>query len=177
MTEQDEFEGFDLITANENAVRHNGDQATPAAAGSDTRYVLRLSRVASGARTWTVGASMGEAADEGQVAARLLSIDAAIEARVRGQIPRQHPAGTDGGEVNLTSQLARTLILTSLTSAGEWVPTSDLLESTKLARTTLVYHLNRLVSAGLVEKRQGKGASDVSTYRLVPKAAELKAVK
>lgn len=160
--------------------------------------VVRISRTASGARTWTVGVTAplagGVSADgDAALITRLLAVDDAIMAANEGQPitpPSEHIEST------LTEQLRRSLVLgvlrkrtsTAVETAGSgmqtWMTSAEIVAAVGGSRGRIVADLQALVRADLVEYKPGGGRLHPSLYRLIvagtpvvkrPKLAAVKA--
>lgn len=163
--------------------------------GEAAPFVIRLSRTASGARTYTVGASLGQmradgnAAQDAAVVARLFALEALVVARMeqpakRGKAPR--------GE-SVASQLRKSLVVEVLRKAAArdvrpprspnhlranegWAMTPAIVEALgpDAHRSQVIEDLKALVAAGVVEYQRGKGGNYPSKYRLAPEKGAAK---
>jgi hypothetical protein len=164
---------IDTLTEGENPVRDAGGASVPT-------LVVRISHTASGARTWTIGATAPlTPGGQGELLARLLAVDDAMTALNEGQSAGQLVSAGDG-DPTLTEQLRRSLIVSALRQATIWHPedgedkpqgwlrSADIVAAVGGSRARIVADLQALVRAGVIEYRAGGGRSRPSTYRLAP---------
>jgi hypothetical protein len=135
----------------------------------EPRYVVRLSRTTTGARTYTVGVSLN-GADIADAVTDLFRLERAVINEIDG--PRKSARQSGNG---VAAQLRRSLIVEALrrsqkVSDGAWMTTAVMLAviEPKMRRPQLVADLSALVNAGVVEVEQSKGRTP-SRYRLARK--------
>lgn len=169
---------IDTLIEGENIVRDAGGATVPT-------LVVRISHTASGARTWTVGATAPlTPGGQGDLLARLLAVDDAMTALNAGQSAGELVSAGDvgNGDPTLTEQLRRSLIVSVLRRAAEngpaqpegfWVPSAAIVAAVGGSRARIVADLQALVRVGMVEYRPGGGRQHPSLYRLVAKGETL----
>lgn len=151
-------------------------------------FVVRLSRTATGLRTYTAGASLPDKLTEDELKSalrRLFQIEKAIIADIDG--PRRSARASGNG---MAAQLRRSIVIAKLEGAikdyraakvkigrtaeqraaldrGGWLTTTEILSRIPNAkRPQLSADLSYLVNEGVLEVEQSKGRNP-SRYRLV----------
>jgi len=150
--------------------------------GETAPFVIRLSRTASGSRTYTVGASLGRDETPEGVVAALFEIERLVAAGME-QKPTKPTVVKERD--NTIAQLRRSVLLEVLKGSvdgwgGEgWVTTAEIVTALGSGnhRSQVVNDLKVLVADGLVEYQRGKGGNYPSTYRLAVKQPKSKAQK
>lgn len=136
--------------------------------------VVRLSKTAGGARTYTVGMTIPVDAVPDAVIDALFEIDRLMAERIEKPVPKVR------GE-SITAQLRRSVIVETLrhhkhSGAGvppQWATTAEIMAAAKLThRSQVVTDLKALVDAGQVEYQRGKGGNYPSRYRLAQKGGK-----
>lgn len=140
--------------------------------GEGAPFVIRLSRNASGARTYTVGATLGRDETPEAVVEALFAIERMVAAGMEGKVEKA------AREVPLTAQLRRSIIVSALqkgagvidaegTIGGVWMTTGEIVKAIPGAhRSQVVTDLKALTEQGIVEYERGKGGNYPSRYRL-----------
>lgn len=126
--------------------------------GGEPRLVIRLSRTATGTRTYTVGASMPVSPDrDGETIARLFAVDEVVRRLLDGS----------GKAVDETPEVPRKADgMLPLLNAGQWYTTPELGTALGIKRSTLRGLLNDLKRRGLLDYQRGTGRTRPSRYRL-----------
>lgn len=125
--------------------------------GSEPRFVIRLSRTATGTRTYTVGATMPVTPDtDALVITRLFALDSLVRDLLDGN-----------GRIGPIGEAPRKADgMLPLMTAGRWYTTPELGKALGMERTSIRKLLGDLVKRGLVEYERGSGRSRPSRYRL-----------
>lgn len=141
--------------------------------GDTTRYVVRVSRTATGTRTYTAGVSIpgGDGTRDGEYLARLFAIEDVVaglidrEAAVLPANVRRFPPIVPKPDA---AQRAETeLAKGRMSGKGDgWYTTPELVKVLGVSRQHVVSLLTKMRDAGAVEKEQGEGGRP-SRYRLV----------
>ena len=166
---------IDTLVEGENLVRDAGGATVPT-------LVVRISHTASGARTWTIGATAPlTPGGQGPLLERLLAVDDAMTKLNAGQSAGELESAGDvsNGDPTLTEQLRRSLIVSVLRQVRDasgdgsgWTPSASIVAAVGGSRARIVADLQALVRAGVLEYRAGGGRSRPSTYRLSPTASK-----
>ena len=142
----------DLMADDGNPVREQGESAP---------YVVRLSRTATGTRTYTVGASLTASEDLEAAVARLFALEALVVDNIDGKAQRSARYSS----MSVAASLRRSILVEKLRRAGDWLTTAEMVGPNE-HRSQVVADLAALVKADVVEYERGKGGNYPSRYRL-----------
>jgi hypothetical protein len=140
------------------------------------RYVVRISRTAAGARTYTVGASLPEAydgsklEDDGHALSRLFAIENTVRYLLDHETDGTMPVPEDTPAPTITDSARRLLAITGLPGtdhADGWYTLDEMVEGTGANRSYLKELLAAMRKRGEVEMQRGGGRGRVTRYRLI----------
>lgn len=144
--------------------------------GAGVRYVVRLSRTATGTRTYTVGMTLPESYQshrqsdsiysDGQAIARLFAIEDAVRMLIEADPNKPRPEVLRRAAPTVHDRTVRNMSITR-PSTNSWYTLDELVKGTGASRTQVRTQLHKLVTDGLAEVEEGGGKARPSRYRLV----------
>jgi hypothetical protein len=145
------------------------DELTDVYESGEPRLVIRLSRTASGVRTYTVGASLplreGTDGDAGAIS-RVFAVDELVRSLIDNPTPGP----------SLHRQLAAATTVAAMPAAGkadagaEWITAAELAAKMGKSRRTLGRYVADGIAAGAIEAKIGGGRGKPTLYRVVQPA-------
>jgi hypothetical protein len=153
------------------------------------RYVVRLSRTATGTRTYTVGMTLPETYDpsakpnalrsDGEAIARLFAIEDAMRLLIEADPAKPRPEVLRRAAPTVHDRTVRVMSVSKPFGTGKendrvnagvngWYTLDELVKGTGASRTQVRTQLHKLVADGLAEVEEGGGKGRQSHYRLVP---------
>lgn len=145
--------------------------------GESAPFVIRLSRTASGSRTYTIGATLGRDEVPEHVVAALFELERLVNEGMVEPVRQSKPRAERD---NTLRDLRRSVLIEALRKMpipeafregwDGWYTTSQIVTALGNGnhRSQVVADLKSLVADGLVEYQRGKGGNYPSRYRLAP---------
>lgn len=147
------------------------DELTAEYESGEPRLVIRLSRTASGVRTYTVGASLPlREGTDGDATA--ISRVFAVDELVRSLIDNPESGPTLHRQLSAATMLASVPTVAALNENGsEWVTAAALAAKMGKSRRSLSRYVADAMAAGAIEAKIGGGRGKPTLYRVVQSPA------
>lgn len=140
------------------------DELTAEYETGEPRLVIRLSRTASGVRTYTVGASLplrqGTDGDADAIS-RVFAVDELVRSLIDNPAPGP----------SLHRQLSAATTVASLPADDEWITAAELAAKMGKSRRSLSRYVADGIAAGAIEAKIGGGRGKPTLYRVAQSPA------